>query len=230
MTPLLQQAWQEAIAAVRKNILPGWILQVLLMVFLAAYLWFPPMHSLLEEVAKLKSQSGYLFGFVSYALAAGLLPEVLRFVVFQRCRLRPGNGFDLWTACVLWGVMGVFVDIFYRFQIFLFGSEANFPTILKKVLVDQLLYAPFFAVPLSIFLFAWRDRRFRLSAVRSLLSAKFYLKHIFPVTFANWGIWVPAVTLIYFMPGLLQVPVASLIQAFWVLIFLALIETPRRFA
>jgi len=32
-------------------------------------------------------------------------------------------------------------------------------------------------------------------------------------------IWIPGVCLIYFMPSELQIPIAALIEAFWVLVF-----------
>jgi len=43
---------------------------------------------------------------------------------------------------------------------------------------------------------------------------------------AGWCIWIPGVSLVYFMPSALQFPIAVLIQCFWVLIF-TVINKPR---
>ena len=60
--------------AARLNLLPGLLLWALMIAFLVAYLTHEPTKQFLERVAELKNRSGFLFDFVCYAIAAGILP------------------------------------------------------------------------------------------------------------------------------------------------------------
>ena len=92
--------------------------------------------------------------------------------------------------------------------------------------VDQFLFSPFLSSPLSVGYFSWRDLHFSVPAARSIFRPGFYFDRIFPVQVAGWCIWIPGVCLVYFMPSELQIPVATLLQSFWVLVFL-LVNRPR---
>jgi membrane protein implicated in regulation of membrane protease activity len=70
----------------------------------------------------------------------------------------------------------------------------------------------------------WRNARFRIGALREIARADFFLEHIFPIIVAGWCVWIPGVSLVYFMPSALQLPVAVLIQIFWVLILTTITE------
>jgi len=214
----LRSALQTALTAARANILPGALLQALMLVFLSAYIAHEGTRKFLLEVAQVKSQAGFLFAFVSYIVAGALLPELLRVAFFQSGRIRRRNVWLFVTAAPLWGVMGVMVDAFYRLQGYVFGAGTDLWTIICKVLVDQLGFSPFLGVPMVTAWFLWRDAGFRQSAWKQIFSASFVWDRVFPVQVAGWLVWVPGVTLVYLMPALLQIPVAVLIQCFWVMI------------
>lgn len=227
MIRTLRESFATALRAAKYNLLPGLLLQTILAVFLIAYLTHDGTRNLLGQVANLKQESGLVFTFISYALASALLPEILRIVFFQQGKITRLNIWNCATSAVIWGGMGILVDFFYRFQAIWFGSGNDLGTILPKVIVDQFIYSPFLANPLSVGLLTWRNRGFTPSALRSILTPQFYVKNVIPIQVAGWCIWIPAVSLVYFMPPALQVPVAALIQAFWTLILTTINERKR---
>jgi len=224
-------ALHTARTAAKANILPGLLLQALMLVFLAAYVSHEGTRQFLKEVADLKDQSGFGFAFFSYVLSAALLPEILKIGFFQNCQIRRQNIYDFLTGAPAWGVMGILVDLFYRGQALWFGTNTDFTTIVLKLVVDQFIFSPLLSVPLSVGYFRWRDSRFSTRALREFFRVTFVTECLLPAQVAGWCIWIPGVCLVYFMPSALQVPIAALIQAFWVLVFTFVnqrrVDTPR---
>lgn len=224
----LRRALANAASAARVNLLPGLLLQGVLVAFLAAYFLHDGTREFLGRVARLKSESGYTFAFVSYVLAAALLPELLRIVFFQRGRMTRRNVWSFATAAPFWGLDGVLVDFFYRCQAVWFGTVNTFGVVAAKVAVDQFLFSPFLNSPLIVGYFLWRDGGFRRAALPRLTSPDFWWERVLPVQVAGWMIWIPAVSVVYAMPPLLQLPVAVLIQVFWILILTTLQDRGRK--
>jgi hypothetical protein len=204
--------------AARGNLRPGILLWALLLLFLLAYLGSAGFRGLLQQVANFKSGAGYPFSFTIYVIFGALLPELLRIIFFQRCRCTAENLRNFLFGIFIWGLCGILSDFFYRSQALWFGPGNDWRTLMTKVTVDQLIYSPL--VNSAIFsLFTWRAAAFRCSVWREIGSAKFFLGRIFPLLVACWCIWIPGVMLVYFMPVSLQLPVASLILCFYVLVF-----------
>lgn len=220
----LQGAFRHAAAAARENFRPGLMLWACMLIFLGLYLWNEPTRRALAHVAEIKQEWGYLFAFVSYVIAAALLPELLRIFFFQGAQARWRNVTNFLGAAPMWGFLGMTVDLLYRSQAVWFGADHNFHTILCKLAVDQLLYSPFFSAPVVVGWLRWRDGNFRLQVLREIFTPDFFLDRVFPVIVAGWCVWIPGVSLVYFMPSPLQLPVAVLIQVFWVLIITTLSE------
>jgi len=221
-------AFRTAIASARANLLPGLLLQSLMVVFLSLYVAHEGTRAFLNEVAGVKQEAGFAFAFVSYVLAAALLPELLRIAFFQDLRPRWQNLRTFVVSIPFWGFLGVLVDFFYRCQQIWFGTGSDFITVLLKLCVDQFLFSPLVGSPLTAGWFVLLEGRFHKQAWRSLFTVPFLLERAFPVQVAGWLIWIPGVALVYFMPSLLQIPVAVLIQAFWVLIVMTVGEKTRR--
>lgn len=148
---------------------------------------------------------------------AVVVPETLSHLVLKE----PFNRrvvFNAVFAALVFGCIGVTVDMFYALQVVLFGEGNDIFTIAKKVLLDQFVYSPMtnFAV---IAMLAWRDDGFRARSWARVVSADFLRSQYLPVLVALWCVWIPGVMVIYLMPTALQFPVASLILSFWILIF-----------
>jgi predicted ABC-type sugar transport system permease subunit len=97
-------------------------------------------------------------------------------------------------------------------------------SVVPKVIVDQFLFSPLFSNPVMVGYFALCAGGFRREAWREVLQTGFYVEKVTPVMVAGWMIWIPGVSVVYSMPQLLQIPVAVIIQCFWVLVFTAIGE------
>ena len=215
-------------AAAKANLLPGLLLQCLMLAFFSLYVAHEGTRHYLGEVARVKQEMGYGFSFLSYVAASAVLPELLRIAFFQSGKPTRKNLWLLLTAAPLWGCLGMLIDLLYRLQAVWFGNGHDWLTLLCKTLVDQLLFSPFLSIPIAVGWFFLRDEEFRPSAWGKIFCADFILEKVFPVVVACWCIWVPGVILIYSMPPLLQIPVAVLIQVFWVLLFTTMEDSLRK--
>jgi len=215
--PVFLRAIVLATASVRANFLPGLFLQSLMGIFLVAYLTHEGTQVFLGRVADYKEQTGYTFAFFSYVFAGAFLPECLRVVFFQGGKMQHLNLKQFLTAAPMWGLVGILVDAFYRLQTLWFGSGNDWQTILVKVLVDQFVFAPFLCNLFIVSYFLWRDCGFSRNVLSLIFCHSFITERMLPVQVAGWLIWIPGVILVYFMPSLLQLPVAVTIQTFWVL-------------
>lgn len=210
-------ALHQVRVAVMANMKPGLLLWCGLVLLLVSYLWSPAVQSGLAQWGAAKQAWGYPGSFVTYAAFAVLVPELLAWAVLRQPVPKTIVG-DMGFAILVFGFIGISVDMLYSVQVALFGSGNDAATIVKKMLFDQLVYSPvsnFFMVAV----FIWKDQGFRLGALRYFTSAEFWGQRYLPVIIAVWCVWGPGVLVIYFMPTALQFPVASLILSFWILIF-----------
>ena len=219
-----QEAVRTGLRAARMNLWPGLFLQSIMLCFIAAYLLHDGTQAFLAKVGGIKQEVGYTFAFVSYMLSGALLPELMRIVFFQGWKPRCENLRNFALTGPFIGLMGVTVDFFYRCQNAWFGVGNDWPIVVTKVLVDQLLYSPFLANLLCTGFFTLRDGRFSREVFASIFTLGFITEKVLPVQIAGWAFWFPAVACIYFMPPQLQIPFAVLVQAFWVLMVTTITE------
>jgi hypothetical protein len=205
--------------AAKKNLVPGLILQLAMIALVFAYYFAPSTHDAFAILAEVKQRGGFAFSIAASAIAGGLLPEIFAVLFFQRGKFTRANLDNVVFGIVLWGFEGFTVDLFYRSQAVWFGSEVNVATVVKKVMVDQLLYTPLFAAPFSMAAYEWKNSGFSTRGMSRVLTPAFYKTKTFPAVIANWGVWIPLVTVIYSLPSLLQVPLFLIALTFWVLIF-----------
>jgi len=208
---------QQVRSAVVANVRPGLVLWCGLAVLLLAYVLSPSVQAALVWWGTVKQAWGYAFAFASYVTFAVLLPEALSHLLLKEPWTRKA-AFNMAFAALVFGCIGVTVDLFYALQVRLFGEGHDGITLLKKMLLDQFVYSPMtnFTV---IAMLAWRDDGFTARTWRRVVSADFLSRSYVPVLVALWCVWIPGVLVIYFMPTALQFPVASIILSFWILIF-----------
>jgi hypothetical protein len=163
-----------------------------------------------------KSRYGLAFSATSTALFGGVVPFLVLLVSgkFRRDRVWA----ELAFYALFWAYKGVEVDLFYRLQSHLFGNHADAGTIVRKVLLDQLVYNPIWAAPTSALAFMWKESAFSWAAMKSRLGLDFVAFSV-PVTLmSTWAVWIPAVAIIYSLPAPLQIPLFNLVLCFWVLV------------
>jgi hypothetical protein len=204
--------------AARANLAPALVIQTVVVAIVLAYYLHPQASEWLVHLAELKRRGGYLFSFAAGALAGGLLPEFLKVAVFQRWRVRRENVNDLIFGVCYWGLMGAVVDGAYRAQAWMFGTEVDFATVVKKTLVDQFAFTPFVTIPLTVVTLEWKHQGYAFAGLSRVFSLRFYKQKILPTVISALGFWLPVVILIYCLPLLLQFPLFTLALTLWVMI------------
>jgi hypothetical protein len=207
------------IRAARANVVPGLMVQGVMLAMLLAYYGYPPATRWLNDLAEVKTRWGYGYSALSGMVAGGVLPEIIRVIVFQKGKWRRANTGNLVFAMAFWAVMGMIVDGFYRLQAVWFGDEATVAVVVKKVLVDQFLYNPIVAGPLTAVLYDLKNRGFRLGGASEFFTPRYYREVIVPTLFANWGVWIPVVSILYSLPTSLQIPLLGLALSLWVMLY-----------
>lgn len=209
--------WRAGLRAARANLVPGLIVQATMVALLAAYYLVPAVRGVLEHQAEVKSRWGYGYSALSGVFAGGVLPELLRVFVFQKGKPRRANLVEFAFAAPFWALMGMAADLLYRWQAVWFGDEASFSSVVPQVAVDQFVYNPLFAAPVTVWLYAWKNGGFRWR--RSFFTRCYYADRIVPALFANWGVWIPLVTVLYVLPEPVQIPMFALALSLWVMLY-----------
>lgn len=209
--------WRQGLHAARVNLAPGLVLWAVAVAVVLAYYQVDTVRVVLTRLADWKTEVGLLFALVSTAVFGGVIP-----LLFERLRGRSVSAGVVVFAVVFWAVKGVEVELLYRLQAFIFGHGTDPATLAKKVLVDQLVYVPCWAVPTMTVAYLWRDGGFRWTALKRRLRPGWYRRRAIPIMVANWGVWIPAVTCIYLMPLPLQLPLQNLTLCLWVLLLMVI--------
>jgi hypothetical protein len=218
--------WRAGLRAARANVLPGLIVQGAMVVLLVLYYFHGPSRGMFERLAKTKEAWGFGYSILAAAVAGALVPALLRIVINQRGRVRGKNFQELLFTVPFWGSMGFIVDVFYRCQAQWFGDEPVPSVVIPQVLVDQFLYNPLFAAPVTVWLFDWKNRGYRMT--REFFTPRYYRDHVVPALFATWGVWIPVVTVLYLLPEPVQIPLFSLALSLWAILYAWMSEEQAR--
>ena len=71
-----------------------------------------------------------------------------------------------------------------------------------------------------MFLYDWKDAGFRWAApLADLRAGRWYYRRILPVMIAVWAVWIPTVCCVYALPLALQLPLASVMNCLWAILF-----------
>jgi hypothetical protein len=212
------------LGAMKQNALPGLALWLLALLLVGADWLSPSAHAAFQSVGLWKSRYGLAFSATTTAFFGGVVPFLFLLLTgrIQGKRL----GAELAFYALFWAYKGVEVDLLYRLQSLLFGDHATPGTIVRKVLVDQLIYNSIWAAPVSALAFLWRESSFSWKAMRAKLGFEFVTFTV-PVTLmSTWAVWIPAVTIIYCLPAPLQIPLFNLVLCFWVLVLSFISKRP----
>lgn len=211
--------WMAGVRAAKANLVPGLIVQGIMLSLLVAYYFYPPTTRWLNHLADLKERWGYGYSGFAAVIAGAFVPEIMRIIVFQKGRLRRSNFSNLLFTIPFWGITGMIVDLFYRSQASWFGTEATMGVVVTKVIVDQFVYNPIVAGPSGAWFYDWKNSGYSFDNVGRFFTWKYYRDVIIPILFATWGVWIPLVTIIYSLPSLLQIPLFALALSLWVILY-----------
>lgn len=224
--PRSSNPFKRGLEAARANILPGIVLQAIALSILLAYYFAPASHVVFDAISDLKQTYGYAFSIVSTGLFGGAIPLLV-------ARLSPsvrGTAQVAWRhlpyLTMFWAIKGIEIDLLYRVQSELFGADPSISGVAIKTLLDQYVYCVIWALPTSVIAYQFKEHGYSLNRLRPHLSPGgrglrgWYREHVLPVLVSNWGVWTPAVIVIYCLPEPLQLPIQNVILCLWAVLIL----------
>jgi hypothetical protein len=212
--------WRSGLRGARANLLPGVVLQLAALALVLGYYHDPAVRSALGRVQELHEAAGFGFGIVSTALFGGVIPFLYIHVSQRDAGGRPRYGWLQGAALTaFWAYKGFEVDLWYRIQAHVVGSGHDAATIALKVFLDQFVYCPLFAVPVTAAVYQAVETHFDGKALGSdIASTGWYRRRVLAVLVANMGVWIPAVAVIYALPTPLQLPLQNIVLCFYTLV------------
>ena len=190
-------------AALRRFWRPFLLIQGSAALLAIAYRLSIPFREACAVAAAWKSAGGLPLAAATSALAGGLLPEIAKLVADRgRSALRGRSGEVLFNIA-FFAFDGVVIDLLYRGEARLFGSDAQVRTVVEKVAFDQFVFSPLWSI-FIVLLFLWRQRGYSLAATLPALGRGFYRSRVVPLIVPNWLFWIPMVSIIYALPVALQ--------------------------
>lgn len=187
----------------------------------AAYYASPGFGAISDAAAGAKAQGGYLFSALTTVFASVALPEIAQRFTRSHKRI---DGRDLVFRIGFFALIGVIVDAFYRLMAVIFGDSAHWDVILRKVLVDQFVFAPLVSIPLSAAGFLWRDEGFRFGPTWTTLKGGAFWLRFAPMIVTCWAFWIPTLAAVYAMPARMQFVLFLFAQAAWSLLLVHMAE------
>jgi hypothetical protein len=219
--------WRSGLKGARANLLPGVLLQLAALTLVLCYYYVPYIHGALLRLVEVRQNTGFSFGIVSTALFGGVLP-----FLYIHYSHRVGQGYPRYSwiqglgLTAFWAYKGLEVDLWYRLQAHMFGSGHSAGTIALKVILDQFVYCPILAVPVTVAVYQAVEARYRWSEpIADLRTRGWYRRRALPVLISNLGVWVPAVAVIYCLPTPLQLPLQNIVLCFFTLVVAHQIRT-----
>lgn len=227
---VLRQAWETGWRAAHQNWRAGLVLWLFGATIVAAYAYWPAATKFFDRWGELKTQGGLWFSAISTALFGGLVPTWIAALTkgtpSTNGAPRHSLSFLLLTNGLLWAAKGCEIDLWYRFQAWLWGSATGWYGLLGKTFLDQAIYVPIFGL-INVLLFVrWRDAGFSIARMLTELGPQWYRREVVPVLISNWLVWIPAVMLIYVLPLPLQLPIQNLVLVFWILVLTVFTSQP----
>ncbi|MDD4348044.1 MAG: hypothetical protein PHF70_02965 [Opitutales bacterium] len=215
---MIRNAIREGLTAARRNALPAFFLIVAGCLLVGAYYRLEGVRMALERVVHLREKMGLIYPMLSTAFFGGLLPIIMRRFHLGIRETFAGAAFYL----LFWSEKGIEIDLFYRLQDWMWGSDNTWRTLITKMCFDQFVYSVLIAAPTMTLAYLWKDAGFRVKGVKDALAAKSFIARILTVQLSGWAVWMPGVMIIYAFPQPLQLPLNNLILTLWVMLLVLL--------
>lgn len=211
----VREVWNTICSTLRENLVPTVISVAATVALVLAYkCGGEAMRHGFDRVAQWERDWGVGFAALATMITAGLLPLLLQAALGRLPRpFLPNLLFNL----VFWAVQGIFSWVLVELNAKINGQGQDALTIFKKLLFENLVFAPLFAYPLLIlpgfrfkdsgfscrrFVASWGDRRNVLLVYCSMVVA-------------DWCTFIPASSIIYSFPYDLQLPITVFLLFFF---------------
>lgn len=157
--------------------------------------------------------------FLAGAMAGGAIAEGAKLLT-KRAKFDFGR--TVWVG-VVYGIIGMLVDILYQCQAQWFGHGNDIFTLSRKMAFDMFIFTPFLSFPLATSLIGWWKDGFTTTFWQRALTWKYYRSEVVPTMPLGWVYWIPVVLLTYALPLPVQFPFAILAEAAWCVMFVFMI-------
>ncbi len=190
--------------------------------FAALYFTQENVRDFCREVGGWKVAGGVWFAGIANVISGGVVPELLK-LKFRPPELPRPTPPELLHQFTMLAVLGVSVDVFYRFQDWLWNGQSGWQVLLAKILIDQFVYTPCLALLFVVLWYLWRETGFDLRATWRAASFSLVTRRIGEILVSNIFFWVPVLLAIYSLPRDLQFILFLFVNAAWciLLIFIA---------
>ena len=209
--------WRAGFRSARANLIPGLVLQLIALALVTAYYQNEGTREALNRLAAWRAEVGVPFAIVSTGFFGGLLP-VLYLWALPNTREHftfPQGA----TITAFWCYKGFEVDLLYRLLARFVGSGHDVGTIAIKTAVDQFVYGPVLAVPVTVVVYEWVEANFDFEVLKADVRARgWFYRKVLPLLISNFWVWLPTVCIIYTLPTALQLPLQNLVLCFFTLL------------
>jgi len=213
----LESPWRAGLRSARANLAPGFVLQFGALALVVAYYRLPAAGAALGRIAGWRADLGVGFPMLTTGLFGGVLPFLyLRARAATRARYTWAQGAAI---AAFWTYKGLEIDLWYRLLAWSVGPGHGAGTIALKTFLDQFVYCPLLAIPVTAVVYEWTESRFSRAALAADLRAPaWYRRRVLPLLLSNLGVWLPAVCIIYALPTPLQLPLQNIVLCFFTLL------------
>ncbi len=220
--PLVGNVLSSAIEGLKIYWVAILLMQICAVATAVAFFIFPSVRDFAGALARLKDSGGLLFAAVATVLGGGVLPELLKWKLRPKSVPAPSAA-ELTHQFAYFAIAGVLVSLFYSLQTVLFGAGNEWWRVGTKILADQFVYTPFFALPFLVAWFALREEGYRPGRFFAALTPSLFLERIPPVYLPNLIYWTPALVAVYSLPAPVQFLLFQFLNAGWsiIMVFIA---------
>lgn len=170
-----------------------------------SYYWIEGTAAFFNKVAEWKLSGGIYFAAATTVVSGGVLPEIIKRFFRPAGIAAPGAG-ELCHQFIMWALLGVLVDLFYRLQTILFGERTDPLTLLYKVFVDQFVFTPFVCLPFITLWFLLREVHYAPRAFLASIRLKNIRNRILPLWATCLCFWPVMLCIVFSLPAPLQFP------------------------
>ena len=156
-------------------------------------------------IGQWKVQGGLLASALCTIISGGIFPEIVKRMLRDPHTPRATPG-ELAHQFTMWAIIGILVDLFYRFQAMQFGTGTQVQTLLTKVLVDQVVFTPFISLPFIVCWFLLREVEYDLRMLFRKLSIGLLFHRVLPLWINCLSFWPLFLLIVYSLPSDLQFP------------------------
>lgn len=221
----LEAPWKAGLRSARANLAPGLVLQAFALAVVFGYYLHPSVREALDALSALRGRMGVSFVILSTALCGGILPLLyLKAAPSTRSRYTWAQGGVL---TLYWAYKGVEIAGWYALMALIIGTGTDAGTIATKAFLDQFVYCPIWAIPVTALVYQWCALDFDNRALLADLRApRWYVRATLPMLIANLGVWLPLVCIIYSLPTALQLPLQNIVLCFFTLMLAHMSRRP----